>query len=210
VKLGPLIFRADRVTESAGSVQISARPGAAVSQALQERSDQPYGSASIRVAYENRVLTGQLRGIDRTVEAGSGAHVDIHIEGCEPARPNTSRFGTGGLSPDDIVDRSLRNIFFGESVPDSLATLGGVVDVGLAPDDLTAVFALSEEIVRPVARLVISDGLVGSGNASAITHLDLGTRNADSRPMRLEWIEPRVYSNAVPGGRSVEGIWRRQ
>ena len=209
VKLGPWVFRADRVEDAGGTVEIAARPGAEVARALQEHSDQPFGSSStVRFAYEDRVVGGQLNGVQRTVEAGTGTRFVIRLDRCQPAQGSSGRFGTAGLSADDLVEARLRALFFHEPLPAALTQFGGILDVGLSEPALQTVFLLSEEIVRPVARVVISDGLVGSGCASAIILLELGTRMGDRRPMRLEWIEPRTHTDQRPASRCIAGTWQ--
>ncbi len=82
---------------------------------------------------------------------------------------------------------------------------------GMSADDLVALeraFARPDAEAEPVARLVLAEGLIGSGNAAAITRFELGPKEGDKRRVVLEWEEPRVYTNVEPGRRRVEGIWR--
>jgi hypothetical protein len=46
---------------------------------------------------------------------------------------------------------------------------------------------LPNEFAEPVVRLVLADGLVGSGNARRIVSLSLGPRTGQTRRLSLEW-----------------------
>lgn len=59
-----------------------------------------------------------------------------------------------------------------------------------------------------VVRLLLVEGLVGKGNAQAVTHVGVGPLHADARHVEIEWLEPRVYENVEPQRRRVEGAWR--
>jgi hypothetical protein len=58
-----------------------------------------------------------------------------------------------------------------------------------------------------VARLVLAEGLIGHGYATAITCFELGPEEGDQRRVVLEWEEPRVYTNVEPQRRRIEGNW---
>lgn len=74
---------------------------------------------------------------------------------------------------------------------------------GIDRDDLRQCFDLPNEIAEPITRLVVSDGVVGSGHAARVTAFALGPRAGDRRRIALEWEEPRVYSNVAPQRRLV-------
>jgi hypothetical protein len=113
------------------------------------------------------------------------------------------------MSPDDLVEVGLRHLILGEPLPERLGLLEHMANPGVDRQALEQAFDRSDEEAGPIARLVIADGLIASGNAAAITRLDVGPRQDDDREIVLEWLEPRVYSNVEPQVRRFEGIWRR-
>ena len=84
-----------------------------------------------------------------------------------------------------------------------------MADSGINRDDLAQAFDLPNEFAESVTRLVVADGLVGSGKARRVTSFSLGPRNGNVRRVALEWEEATPYSNVTPGRRRIEGEWRR-
>jgi hypothetical protein len=67
---------------------------------------------------------------------------------------------------------------------------------------------LPDEVAESVTRLVVADGLIGSGKARRVTSFSLGPRDGNVRRVALEWEEATPYSNVTPGRRRIEGDWR--
>jgi hypothetical protein len=65
---------------------------------------------------------------------------------------------------------------------------------------------LSEEVMRPVAHLLLTEALVGSGRASRITRFRLGSPVRGRRAIELEWEDRRRYSNEDPERGRIEGV----
>jgi hypothetical protein len=72
--------------------------------------------------------------------------------------------------------------------------LGRVGDLGL-----------SEEAIRPVVHVLLTDALVGGSRASSVTRFPLGTAFAGRR-LELGWQAPVRYQNVDPEERQIEGI----
>ena len=119
------------------------------------------------------------------------------------------RAGTGGYSPDELVELGVRALFLGEPIPEQMGMLGFMTDTGIGVDDLRQAFDLSNEFAEAVVRLVVSDGLIGSGNARRVVSLSLGPRTGQTRRLELEWEDPQTYVNVEPVRRRVEGEWQR-
>jgi hypothetical protein len=113
------------------------------------------------------------------------------------------------VSPDDLAEVGLRHLLLGEPLRERLGLLEHMANPGVDRQALEQAFERSDEEAGPVARLVLADALIGSGNAAAITRLEVGPRQDDGRDIVLEWLEPRVYSNLEPQIRRLEGTWRR-
>ncbi len=65
---------------------------------------------------------------------------------------------------------------------------------------------LSEEIIRPVLRVLVTEELVGNGRAARITEFKLGPPVAGERRLALGWADRRRYVNEEPGAHRIEGV----
>jgi hypothetical protein len=95
--------------------------------------------------------------------------------------------------------------FLGEAMPSELAQMSFLVR---AEDYLAVLEGLPvpEGNMQPLARLLITEWLVGHGRASTITGFSLGPPHGGERHFELTWREPRRYANVEPGLRTVTGI----
>jgi hypothetical protein len=65
---------------------------------------------------------------------------------------------------------------------------------------------VSEEILRPIAELLLADALVGSGRAARIVAFKVGNAVRGVRKCVLEWQPPRRFANDRERRRSIEGF----
>jgi hypothetical protein len=205
VKLDDLVFRADEIDDEGATITIRARANDEIAHRLEQIRDQRYGHQRLRFVYD-RVREGQLNGLRRTVRAGGATEITIELAQAAAPQPNMMRAGTSGQSADDLVELAMRAQFFGQQIPDQIGMMG-LAETGINDQDLGEAFALSNEIAPAVSRLVVADGLVGSGRAQRLVAFELGPRVGDRRRVAIEWEEPRAYSNVEPGRRSLEGEW---
>ena len=73
-----------------------------------------------------------------------------------------------------------------------------MADPGLDRERLARAFALDDPAAREVVRLLVVEGLVGKGNAQAVTRVEVGPRMGNAREVVIEWLEPGVYTNVEP------------
>jgi hypothetical protein len=83
-----------------------------------------------------------------------------------------------------------------------------MTDTDIDGDDLQLAFAQPNEVAEGIARLVVTEGLVGSGRAVRISVFALGPRVGGARRIEIEWVDPRVYTNVDPARRRIKGEWR--
>ena len=76
------------------------------------------------------------------------------------------RSGANGVSADDLIEYGLRALLFAEPLPERLGMLQFMAETGIVRDDLHHAFELPNEFAESIIRLVIADGLVGSGRGS--------------------------------------------
>jgi hypothetical protein len=210
VKLGSYVFRADLIDDRGDTVLVHARANDDISHAFEELRDRGYGRERLRLTYGSRVVDGDLATVRRTTHAGGASALEITLERVAPARGDAMRSGTSGMSADELVEAGIKRLFLGEALPASIGGLDFLADPGVDQGDLRQVFELPNEIVEAVTRLVVTEGLVGAGNASRIVEVSVGPLVGDARRIAVEWVDARSYANVEPARRRVEGDWRRR
>jgi hypothetical protein len=197
VKLGDYVFRADEIEDGRDRIAIRARASDEIARQL-EAMREGYTRIRLRFAYGHRVVEGDLVGVRRTVRATGSSETTTELEHVARPQHEPMRAGGGGLTPDELVEAGLRHFFLAEALPGSLGGLEFMAETGLDEQAVHECFALQSEIAEPIARVVISDGLVGSGHATTATHFSLGPRDGDRRRIELEWEDVRTYQTCRP------------
>ena len=209
IKLGDFVFRADEVVDAGNTITIRARVSEDIAHQLEALRDRRHGRERVRFVSRSRVAEGEAAGVRRTTRAGGAEELAIELSNVQPPHGDGMRAGTGGYSPDELVELGVRALFLGEPIPDQMGMLGFMTDTGIGVDDLRQAFDLSNEFAEAVVRLVVSDGLIGSGNARRVISLSLGPRTGQTRRLELQWEDPQTYVNVEPVRRRVEGEWQR-
>lgn len=209
VKLGQVIFRACRISESEGRLEVQARvrdPGV-LAELEGMRPDRWGRGYEGLLTYAGRTRQCRVEDVAVTTTAGKGAEVAIRLVASEVPQDPLSGMSVseGGriYGPEDLTEFGLRAALFGESVP-----LGGLsAHMARVPNPLQPLgeLGLSEEVVRPIAHLLLTEALVGAGKASRITRLRLGPAVAGRRRLELAWQAPHRYQNVEPETRQIRG-----
>lgn len=207
VKLNEFAFAADEVEDRGDTIRIKGRFGEEISRRLAALNQSRLGRPRVRFVHGDRVVDGQLAALRRSTRAGA-TETELELERVETARGDALRAGTSGMSADDLVEAGLRHLLLGEPLPVSLGMLEVMADPGVDREALARAFAQPDPDAEQVARLILAEGLIGRGHATAITRFALGPREAQARKIVLEWEEPGVYSNVEPRRRRLEGDWR--
>jgi hypothetical protein len=210
VKLADLVFRADQVDDAGQSARIRARVSEGVAHRLETMRDRSFGRIRLQFVHRDRVAEGQLASLRRTTDAGGSDTLTIELAQMRTTDMNAFRAGTSGLSADQLVELGMRKLFLGEALPASIRMLESLAETGIDEANLRSAFDQSNETAEAIARLVVTEGLVGSGRARRITSFRLGPRIGDVRRIAIEWEDPRVYSNVNPERRRIEGQWHRR
>ena len=164
-----------------------------------------------RLTYGTRVVEGELIAVRRTTRAGGVSELEMTLGSVAAPQPGGMRAGTSGMSADELIEAGVKRLFLGEELP---ANVGGglefLTETGIDEANLRQAFDLPNEVAEPITRLVVTEGLVGSGNASRVVEVSVGPRVGDTRRIALEWIDPQSYVNVEPAERRVDGVWRTQ
>jgi hypothetical protein len=120
----------------------------------------------------------------------------------EPLTQMTYRMATGNYGPQDINERALRHVLFGDAHPFGTAmSFLAKLDNPIAA---VASLGLSEEILRPILRLLFVEVLVGSGRASRVSQLRLGAPIRGQRLLEIAWTGAD-HRGSEPDARTVTG-----
>jgi len=209
VKLGDYVFRADLIDDRGDTVLLQARASEEIAHAFEAMRDRQWSRERLRLTYGTRVVDGELAAVRRTTRAGGVSELEITLGSVAAPQTGGMRAGTSGMSADELIEVGVKRVVLGERQP---AILGGGLDFlanpGIDEADLRQAFDLPNEIAEAITHLVVTEGLVGAGNASRVVEVSLGPRVGDTRRVALEWVDPRSYVNVEPARRRVEGDWR--
>jgi three-Cys-motif partner protein len=194
VKVDNVIFAVDELDDAGERITVRGRIDGDAVRKLDALLRRGFGSARVRFTSADRVAEADMGQLRRTTRGGA-TETTIELTRAEAVRANPLRAGTGGLTPDDLVEAGMREFFFGEQVPASLGVLAQMADPGLDRDALALAFALEDPASVEVVRLLLIDALVGGGNAQAVTRCEVGPRHGGARHLSIEWLEPVVYVN---------------
>ena len=75
----------------------------------------------------------------------------------------------GGKTPADLTESALRTVLFGEANPLADQHMGFATEINDPLEPLRE-SPVSEEIIRPLSELLVTDLLVGTGRAKSIVH----------------------------------------
>lgn len=210
VKLGALVSRALKITEWAGRTEVSARiRDTEVLTGLEAMAaDRWRRGQELRLSYAGRVRRAAFEDLEVTTIAGRGAQVRLSLTTSQIASDAFSEMSVseGGrtYSPEDLTEMGLRNVLFGEPIAPGGLT-HHLIEIG-DPLGRVAELGLSEETIRPVVHVLLTEAIVGRGRASRITRFRLGTAVAGQRRLELAWQAPVRYQNVDPEERQIEGI----
>lgn len=212
VKLGNAVFRCQEIHDRGSEIEVVARlrdvPVAQYIEGL--RPSQYSGGQEVRFTWPHKSAAVRVVGVESRTTSTRGSTLMISLERHERGNDGMQDFSTsaGGraYSADDITEVKLKHLLFGE--PNPLGEMMG--SLGPAVDPLASLRGkrLSEDALRAVCTLLLTEALVGSGRASRITDFQMGIPVAGQRRLRLSWTEPKRYVNAVPGQRAIDGVIR--
>jgi hypothetical protein len=210
VKLGPVVFRARKISDGRERIAVEARVrDRDVLAALEALAPDRWGRAEeALLIYAGRARPARIEELALTTTAGSGSDVRLALVPGEKRSDSMSEISVSEdgrtYSPADLTELGLRHELFGEPLPRG-GLLAPMADLGGLLRPLEEV-RLSEEIVRPIVHLLLTEALVGRGRAARVIRLRLGSPIAGRRKLELDWETPRRYTNVPPERRSIEGV----
>jgi hypothetical protein len=204
-KLGSVVFRAARVraTGTRIVVEVTTRDNE-VSAGLLRLQDR--GLRPVEPLHFTHDLTSTLvELVDVAIETTAGNTRRLEITLTPKVQLGGAVFADlaiEGRSPEDLTELGLRVALFGEENP--LGRMGFTTNLP-NPFDEIAGQRLSEEVVGPVIRVLLTEILVSSGRAERITSFRMGPMHKGRRRLAMSWIPRQRYANVMPKERQIEG-----
>jgi Domain of unknown function (DUF4062) len=205
-KLGNAVFRATEVEDRGEIINVTARvKDNSVAQALEEaRGDKWNRGTKARFTWSGRSKYVKVAGAHVTTTAARSKMFRLELEVEESPRDQFLEISIGGKSPADLTESALRTVLFGErnQLSDQHMGFATEIDDPLRPLRESPV---SEEIIRPLSELLLTDLLVGTGRARSIRAFRLGVAIRGRRRLTLAWETPSRFSNESVTVRSISG-----
>jgi hypothetical protein len=127
-------------------------------------------------------------------DAQSANRIEVTVGLSVRANSGTSmRMSINGLSAEELARRSLSDGLFGtQTLPQDLFAMSKPVD----PLSPLRGRGLADDIVRPIAHLLIAEHLLLGEEAATIDDFRLGPRRNGARLLSVTWTPPRRYVNS--------------
>lgn len=195
-KLGPIVFRATEVTHDSQGIAVEARVQSdEVAHALEGVAAGDFGRGEeCRFTWAGRSRDVRVVNVRTTTTTARSRLINLQLEIIEARRDVLVDVGFDGLDSDQVTDVMLRSALLGES---NRRTTHGMDYLPEMVDPLQPLreAAVPDEVVRPLAELMVVEELVGGGRASRVTKFRLGASVGGQRRLELQWEAPRRYSN---------------
>lgn len=208
-KVGPVLFRARRYSDDGTriTVEASIRNDSVLSALEGLRPDNWHGNRSSRVTCVRRSHAVEIDAVVVEATPGRSRRVSIEATRTRERRNEIGLFDVsfGNWSPEDLTELALRSTLFGEPNPLGQTAFMAEMDSPLTQIDQ---LGLDEETFAGAAEVLLVESLVGSGRVERITELRIGPARS-GRPLRLEWVAPRRFSNIPPEQRRIAGKLHR-
>lgn len=205
-KLGKAVFRSTEVEDSGETIHVSARVrDDVVARFLEELRGDKWGrGSSVRFTWSGRSRDVRVAGVHVKTTTARSKMFRLDLEVQESSQDPLLDISFGKRTPADLTEIGLRSVLFGEPNPLVDQHMGFAAELEDPLEPLRE-NPVSEEIVRPISELLITDVLVGTGRARSILQFRLGVPLKGYRKMELSW-EPRSrYSNEPLETRGITG-----
>ena len=205
VKVGDTIFRAASVHDDGRNITVvgSVRDGAVTGSLLALRPDTAFGrNSETRITWPGGTSPVRVRSVASETTSSRAAKLTIIAERTPESRSNLLEMGLNRMTPEELTELAARVILLGE--PNPLESMSFMVD-GVNPLAALEEVGLPEDSMESVARLLVTELLVGDRGVDHISSFHLGQKRAGRRRIRLTWMPRRRYTNVDPVERSIEG-----
>lgn len=209
VRIGNLVIRGREIVDDGTEVTVTSyvrnRQAIAALVGMQGRDGMRMGGSGIRLAYTDTARTVDVTSVMTKTTSSNGQQVTITMRTSRQSNDEPIAFAVRAnnttFSAQELVGRRLRAGLFG----DDSALPSGFFNNPADPLEPVRGKELPDEIIRPVARLLVSEWLLRVGQADTLTEFRLGPKRQGRRTLAIGWNERRVYTNAASGSQRIQG-----
>ena len=205
-KLGNVVFRSSEVEDRGELIHVTARVrDDAVARALEAaRGDQWNRGIRSRFTWSGRSKYVKVAGVQVTSTSARSKMFRLELEVQEAPRDSFLEVSIGRMSPGDLTEAALRTVLFGELNPLANQHMDFATEIS---DPLKPLREnpVSEEIIRPLSELLLTDLLVGTGRATSVREFRLGVPIRGRRSLTLGWETPNRYENEPTKAWRIQG-----
>lgn len=208
-KIGPVLFRVRRYSDDGTRITVvaSIRDDDILAELEGLRPSAWHGKQPSRITCAGRTHAVEIDTI--VVEATAGRSRLVRIKATKSRERHNDNVlldvAFESRSPDDLTELALRVALLGE--PNPLGHMAFMAEMDNPISDLDHV-GLDEDSFAGAAEVMLVESLVGSGRVARVAALQIGPIRS-GRPLRLEWVAPRRFSNVEPERRQIEGLLHR-
>ena len=195
-KFGSIVFRSTKVTHDSRRIAVEARVQSdEVAHALEGMAPGDFGRGEeSRFTWAGRSRDVRVTDVRVTTTTARSKLIDLQLEIVEARRDVMVDVGFNGLDSDQVTDRMLRSALLGESSRRTTHEMGYFPEMADPLQPLREA-AVPDEVVRPLAELMVVDELVGSGRAARVSKFRLGASVGGQRRLELQWKSDQRYAN---------------
>jgi hypothetical protein len=203
--VGPAVFRASSIHDDGKTLTVVARvrDNTVTASLLSRRPDPSFGrNSDTRITWVGDTSPARVKTVVSETTNSRATKITLTAERTAENRSNLIDMGMNGKTPEEITELAARIVLLGE--PNPLELMSFMV-AGTNPLQALATVSLPEDSVESVARLLVTEFLVGERGADHITSFQLGPQRAGRRRLRLAWEPRRRYTNVTPVAHSIDG-----
>ncbi|MGC2744290.1 MAG: DUF4062 domain-containing protein [Candidatus Angelobacter sp.] len=203
-KLRDFVFRATEVIDRGSEIEVRARVrNDEVAHGLEQLRPGQWGQGEDgRFTWRGRSREVRVRSLETTTTSARSKLIRLGLEVIQSSQDRMFEMNIAGHGPDELTAIALRSALFEE--PNPLAKQNMMFFTEM-PDPFKPLreHPVSEEALRPIAELLLTNELVGSGRATRISSFKLGVAIRGRRKCEIEWQSPHRGSknptNVVEG-----------
>ena len=190
VKLGGLVFRAREIRERSGTVAIGAVVRDQDVIAAMRGLGQGHGRRTTLLSFPDRTVAAEVHALATTTRAARAVEFELELKVREPPQP--TRIAFNGASWDELTKVAIEVSLFG--TPNPLGSMAHMVQIA-NPFPVLEQAGVSEESLRPIARLMLSEILTVERGIERLVHFRLGRSIRGRRALAIGYQVPAAYSN---------------
>ena len=200
VRVGRAVFRATQIDYDGRTITVAADIRSnAIHAELDHMREQRAGDVPFAAPHIARA--GQVAGLASSVVATGTHRVRLELT-VQERRGGPGRWAMNGKSAAEVGRDNLAAALFGTVPPPESQFFAPPVD----PLEPIRGLGLDDAIARPVARLLVTEHLLVSEEASTVDAFNLGPQRQGRRRLRVTWTPRRLYANeSHPAPLSIEG-----